>query len=124
MKSAYTDEEIDQFLSFIGIPEEYYTANCPRRDLDFLTALHSHMLSTVPYENLSLHYSKEKSISLDPHVLYQKIVLGGRGRGGYCMENSLLYMHMLRGLGFNTFTAGVRIRLREDGIPHGDYIGW
>lgn len=40
------------------------------------------------------------------------------------MENSIFYNHMLRGLGFNAYTAGVTIRKREGVTPVGNYIGW
>ena len=74
--------------------------------------------------NLTLHYSAEHRPSLDPQDLFQKIVANGRGRGGYCMEVSLLFMHMLRGLGFHTYTPGARVRNRIDGVPQGDFNGW
>jgi arylamine N-acetyltransferase len=51
-------------------------------------------------------------------------VLNKRGRGGYCMENAILYNHVLVGLGFDSYTAGVRTRLREGGVPNGDFPGW
>ncbi|KYG43303.1 hypothetical protein M433DRAFT_543459 [Acidomyces richmondensis BFW] len=100
-------------------------AKTRNKDLTFLIVLHNYMLSTVPYENRLLHYSKEKEICSDPKLYIKKnqknqkekekekrkkkTLLGSRGRGGYCTENSLLYMHMFRGLGFNTSTAGVCI---------------
>lgn len=124
MPSPYTEEQVSQFLTLIDIPSRYQVHNDPQRDISFLTALHTHMISTVPYENLSIHYSKSHTISLDPQVLFQKIVLDGRGRGGYCMENSLFFNLILRGLGFRAFPVGVRIRYRVDGVPQGDYIGW
>jgi hypothetical protein len=40
------------------------------------------------------------------------------------MEGNLLYNHILKAAGFNTYTAGVRIRPRTDGVPGGEYIGW
>ena len=46
------------------------------------------------------------------------------GRGGYCMENCIFFNHVLRALGFQVYMAGARIRLRVDGVPTGDYIGW
>ncbi len=140
MASVYTRRQLDQFLSHISIPEKYCLDHDPPRDLAFLTALHTHILATVPYENMTIHYSKTHTISLDPQVLFQKIVVDHRGRGGYCkykislyldcadvvpgMENSLFYNQILRGLGFRAYTVGVRIRHRTDGIPQGEYIGW
>jgi arylamine N-acetyltransferase len=91
--------------------------------LDYLTALHAHQIAAVPYENLTLHYSPTKEILLDPQVLFKKIVTDKRGRGGYCMEVAIFFNHVLRALGFNAYTAGVRIRYRENGVPKGPYIG-
>jgi arylamine N-acetyltransferase len=84
MASAYTVDQLDQFLAHIQISERHDLAKDPPRDLEFLTDLHTHMLSTVPYENLTIHYSKSHTISLDPQRLFEKIVLNKRGRGGYC----------------------------------------
>lgn len=124
MESVYDQSQLSQFLDHIQIPSEFRLENEPARDLAYLTCLHTHMLSTVPYENLTLHYSKTHTISLDPQHLFQKIVRDKRGRGGYCMENSLFYNQILRGLGFRVYTVGVRIRHRQDGVPQGPYIGW
>ena len=124
MEPVYTRDQLTQFLDHIQIPSKYQLDSNPDRDLAYLTALHTHMLSTVPYENLTLHYSKTHTISLEPQHLFQKIVVDNRGRGGYCMENSLFYNQMLRGLGFHAYTVGVRIRHRIDGVPQGEYIGW
>jgi arylamine N-acetyltransferase len=52
------------------------------------------------------------------------MVTDKRGRGGYCMENSIFFNHVLRALGFRVYTAGVRVRPRVDGVPAGDYLGW
>ena len=35
-----------------------------------------------------------------------------------------MFNHVLKGLGFEAYTAGVRIRLREGGVPAGDFVGW
>ena len=124
MPSLYTQEMLTEFLTYINIPVKFQLSNDPPRDKAFLDALHTHMLSTVPYENLTIHYSPTHTISLDPQILFQKIVTDRRGRGGYCMENSLFYNLILRSLGFRAFPVGVRIRHRVDGVPEGDYIGW
>ncbi|KAF1996017.1 arylamine N-acetyltransferase 2 [Amniculicola lignicola CBS 123094] len=124
MASAYTQSQISAYLSHIEIPPKYHLSANPPRDAAFLKALHIHTISTLPYENLSLHYNATHRNSLDPQDLYRKIVENNRGRGGYCMENSIFFNHILRGLGFLVYTAGVRIRLRENGVPGGDYVGW
>ena len=78
-----------------------------------------------PYENIDLHYSSGRSISLDPNVLYNKFITRGQTtkRGGYCMELSLFFLWMLRLYGFDAYPTGVRIRLRENGVPQGDFTG-
>ncbi|KAF7554112.1 hypothetical protein G7046_g6910 [Stylonectria norvegica] len=124
MAPVYTDAQVAQFLTLLQIPSEYYTDNAPILDLSFLTVLHTHMISTVPYDNLTLHYSDHRTVNLDPEALFRKIVSDGRGRGGYCMESSLLLTYMLRALGFQVYPVGVRVRLRVDGVPQGGYPGW
>ncbi|KAI1073639.1 cysteine proteinase [Whalleya microplaca] len=121
MTSAYTRDQVDQFLDYIQLPQELHHAP---PSLSFLKALHVHMLSAVPYENLSLHYSPSHTINTDPQHLFQRIVVSRRGRGGYCMEVALLYNQMLIALGFDVYTAGVRTRSRLEGVPQGDFPGW
>lgn len=122
MASAYTGEQIDGYLDYISIPSHFHRKANPTRNVEYLNALHTHHLSTIPYENLSLHYSKEHSVTLDPQKLYNKLL--NNGRGGYCMENSIFFNHILRGLGFQVYTAGARVRNRYGGIPQGDFMGW
>lgn len=124
MADVYSREQISQFLEYIDVPPKFRLENEPKCDYAFLKALHVHMITAIPYENLTLHYSTRRVIDLDPQVLFDKMVGDARGRGGYCMENSLLLLHMLRGLGFRVFPTGVKIRLREDGVPQGSFIGW
>lgn len=107
MQSAYTPTQLSHYLTRISLPNP---PSPPRLDLPFLTALHTHQLCTVPYENLSLHYSPDHTVRLDPQHLYRKLVTGGRGRGGYCMEIAVFFNHILRALGFEVYTAGARVR--------------
>ncbi|KAI9653653.1 MAG: N-terminal acetyltransferase [Bathelium mastoideum] len=122
MASAYSPEQIDRYLDYVSLPSEYRRSAKPALDLDFLSVLHTHQLSAIPYENLSIHYNPEHKNSLDPQDLYNKFTQNGRG--GYCMENSIFFNHVLTALGFNAYTAGARIRLRVNNIPEGNYIGW
>ena len=124
MTSSYSQEQLAQFLSYIDIPMIYHLENSPPQDITFLTTLVQYTISRVPYENLSLHYSPSHRILLEPQHLFQKIVGDARGRGGYCMENSLFFTQILRGLGFRAYPVGVRIRYRQDGVPQGDFRGW
>nr|CBL43285.1 TPA: arylamine N-acetyltransferase 1 [Botrytis cinerea] len=126
MASAYSPEQIDQYEEYISLPSKYRRRNNPALTLDYLTSLHIHQISSIPYENLLLHYSPSHSVSLDPQALFTKIITNARGRGGYCLEGSTFFNHVLRALGFQVYTAGVRIRRRSihDGVPRGDYIGW
>ncbi|KAK0635933.1 arylamine N-acetyltransferase 2 [Bombardia bombarda] len=123
--SAYSPAQLAEYLSYIGLPPSFHPSANPVLDLAYLTTLFTHQLTTVPYENLSIHYSPDHAINLEPQALFAKIVAARRGRGGYCMENSILFNHMLRALGFDVYTAGVRRRTRSpNGVPYGDYSGW
>ena len=123
MASAYTAEQMDRYQQFISLPERFRRAQKPSLDIDFLTALQTHQMSAIPYENLSIHYSKSHQISLEPQQLYEKF-LTKPGRGGYCMEVGIFYNHVLRFFGFQVYTAGARTRPRVNGIPQGEYLGW
>lgn len=121
MKPAYGQEQLDQFFDHVGFPQHL---RCQPPSLALLEALHIHTLSTLPYENLSIHYNPSHWIDLEPQHLFQKMIVHGRGRGGFCMEIAILYNHILRAIGFDAFTAGVRTRGRLQGVPRGDYPGW
>ncbi|OCK73694.1 cysteine proteinase [Lepidopterella palustris CBS 459.81] len=118
---AYTPHQLSTYLSHISLPPATHP---PSLTLPYLSRLLVHQLSAVPYENLSLHYSPVKRIDLSPAALYKKFITDGRGRGGYCMEVGIFFNHVLRGLGFEAYMTGVRIRPREGGVPGGSYMGW
>jgi hypothetical protein len=131
LSSAYTPEQVAEYLDLLNLPREFRsfqskygdkTAAAAAPTHDFLHALHVHQISTIPYENLSLHYSADRQVSIEPQHLFDKLVR--RRRGGYCMEISIFYNHMLRALGFQVYTAGVKIRLRRGVTPFGPYAGW
>ncbi|KAK7702731.1 hypothetical protein SLS57_011230 [Botryosphaeria dothidea] len=122
MDSFLTSGELERYFNHIGLPKAYRTGPKPPLDIAFLTALHTHHISTIPYENLSLHYAKDVNISLDVHVILEKFL--ANGRGGYCMEQNLFFNSVLRSLGFQVYLTGARPRVRSDGIPVGEYLGW
>ncbi|EME40322.1 hypothetical protein DOTSEDRAFT_56541 [Dothistroma septosporum NZE10] len=124
--SVFTEDEVNAFLSYIGLSptlhQQRYTGDV-QKDIHFLTQLVIHTISTIPYENLSIHYSPTHTVTIVPRDSYAKIVLRACGRGGYCMENSLLFNHILCDLNFPVYTAPCRPRTRVNGIPQGDYHG-
>lgn len=76
---------------------------------DFLASLIRFHLSSVPFENLSLHYSSHRSIFLSPTTIFNKIVKNHRG--GYCMEKTTLFSTVLRSLGYDVMTTGARVNV-------------
>ncbi|KAJ5979705.1 hypothetical protein N7481_007003 [Penicillium waksmanii] len=132
MISAYSQDQLSKYLTYIALPTEYeeYIENpssFPKTD-EALTALFRCQITRFPYDNLSVHYSTTNLANIDPQSIYAKF-LGPRGneptgRGGYCLECSILFHHVLLGLGFSVYLTGVRNRARIDGIPQGEFKGW
>jgi arylamine N-acetyltransferase len=120
--TSLTTDQLDRYLDKIGMPEQFHRSSQPERNAELLAALHIHHIAAFPYENLSLHYTKSVNISLDAQDLYKKFMRSGRG--GYCMENTILFNHILRAMGFRAYLTGARIRMRKDGVPQGPYTGW
>jgi len=86
LASAYSPAQIQQYEEYIALPHRFRQAANPALDAEYLTALHIHKISSVPYENLIPYYSTTHTVSLDPQVSFKKIVTDARERGGYCME--------------------------------------
>ena len=123
--SAYTKSQIIEYFDRIRFPEEWRFFDLDRVDARtagfYLNRLVEQHLVSVPFENLTLHYSQHRIINTDPRHVFNKIVCQP-GRGGYCMENNTLLHHVLLGLGFNVYMAGARvydaIKGRYDGFQH------
>lgn len=112
---TYTEEQLARYLERIGYRHDART-QASTDPLGCLTALQRHHMARVPFESLSLHYSRYRLLSLDPEDLFKKIV--DNRRGGYCMEVNAFFATVLRTLGFTLFCAGGRVR-----GPNG-YKGW
>lgn len=123
--SALSADQLEKYLEHIGLPrceDGKATAVQRKVNLPFLTQLLEHHICAVPYENLGMHYSQTKTISLDVQDLYAKCM--SNGRGGYCLEGTIFFNHVLRGLGFHAYIVGARARPRVNGVPKGDFTGW
>jgi N-hydroxyarylamine O-acetyltransferase len=64
--------------------------------LETLQRLHWYHSTTIPFENLDVLL--KKPIRIDVSSLVDKLVF--RGRGGYCLEQNLLFMAALQAMGF------------------------
>ncbi|KAF2478672.1 N-hydroxyarylamine O-acetyltransferase [Neohortaea acidophila] len=117
-RPRYTKDQLNAYFHMINLPPTHLKspilsnpslATSTQHALPLLKALVLHHLTTVPFENLSLHYSPRKTLSLDMHDLYAKIVGRNGHRGGYCMENNGLFGTVLRSLGFRVRNCAARV---------------
>ena len=112
----YSQEQVNTYLSYISFPVAKYKPVTPETarseyGLTYISALQKYQLSHVPFENLILHYSKERQVSLDKDDLFEKVVGAKNGRGGYCMENNKFFGTILRTMGFEIVPIGARVLL-------------
>lgn len=101
---------LDAYFARIG----YAGSRTPT--VDTLRALQLHHMLAVPFENLDVLLGRR--ISLDPAVIFQKIIRDRRG--GYCFEQNSLFRDVLRALGFTVTPFIARVRWRvpdETGTP-------
>ncbi len=80
---------------------------------DRLEALHRAQFFSIPFENFDILLDRE--ISLEPEVLFDKMVT--RPRGGYCFELNGLFLMALKSFGFDARPLLARVHL--SGIPSG-----
>lgn len=73
--------------------------------LEVLSALQSHHLFEIPFENLDIHYGTP--ILLDLDKVYHKVV--EKNRGGFCYELNGLFYELLRQLGFDVRMISARV---------------
>ncbi|UNI17781.1 hypothetical protein JDV02_004100 [Purpureocillium takamizusanense] len=128
-QSVYSDDQVAAWLRRISLPAQYAqyisTPSAIPKTEECLRILFRCQITTFPYENLTVHYSPTHRVDINPRSLYSKMMEPPHnGRGGYCMELSIFFHHMLRGLGFHVYMTGVRNRTRTDGEPRGEYQGW
>ena len=120
LRPRYDNGQISQYFEMIQLPEQHQKT----RSLDSLTALLQRHLCHVPFENLSIHYSPHHHVSLDPDLLFDKIVAREAGRGGYCMENNSFFGTMLRSLGYDLVPVGARVHEGVTSPGRDTYLGF
>ncbi|KAJ5674494.1 arylamine N-acetyltransferase 2 [Penicillium maclennaniae] len=111
--ASYSLEQLHRYFNRIGLPQVDRQSSVAQKDekvaLQFLELLQRYQLAAVPFENLILHYSAHRTISIDHEQVFDKIVNNASRRGGYCMENSTLFGTVLRTLGYNVTPVGGRV---------------
>lgn len=122
-RPTFTQDQLSKYFTHIKLPEAARTLSSDLQSQDaasqlsFLGTLTRHQLCAVPFENLDLHYSPVKGISLNSDHLFNKIVERNAGRGGYCMQNNSFFATVLRSLGYTVMSAGGRVSSALDGGP-------
>ncbi|KAJ3494652.1 hypothetical protein NLG97_g3941 [Lecanicillium saksenae] len=104
--SSYSTEQLARYFSLIALPNWKTLLGQDVRG--FFDQMIKCQLARISYNTLSLHYSTDKSGSLDPDVLFDKIV--DRDRGGYCFELNVFFLQVIRSLGFEAMAVGCRMR--------------
>jgi N-hydroxyarylamine O-acetyltransferase len=92
--------DLDAYFTRIG----YAGPRAPT--LATLHAIAAAHVQSIPFENLDVLLGR--GISLDPAVVFQKLVHDRRG--GYCFEQNSLLLHVLEALGFRAAPLSARVR--------------
>lgn len=136
-RPRYSSAELQEYFARIKLPQQYSespvlsdpaTTTTKQHGLPFLQALTRYHVCHVPFENLALHYSAHKTITLDPSDLYAHFVY--RRRGGRCMENNSFFGTVLRSLGYEVRNCGGRVARTMSPFPDvrrdqsATYDGW
>ena len=115
-RPRYRNTELRDYFECIKLPQKYLDsivlkdaaqARTKEHGLPLLGALTRYHACNVPFDNLVLHYSTHKTVTLDLAELYTKIVR--RRLGGRCMENNTFFGTVLRSLGYQVRNCGGRV---------------
>lgn len=119
-RPRYSPEQLQTYFERIKIPKRFLhspvftnpiLARTVEYGLSLAQALARYHVCSVPFENLELHYSADKHISLDAADLYLRFAKDGQryGRGGRCMENNTFFGIVLRSLGYEVRNCAARV---------------
>ncbi|KAJ5481105.1 hypothetical protein N7539_006999 [Penicillium diatomitis] len=115
-RTRYSNAELHAYFERIKLPQKYRDsivlkdptqALTKQHGLPLLVALTRHHTCNVPFENLVLHYTSHKAVTLDLTALFQKFVR--RQLGGRCMENNSFFATVLRSLGYEVRNCAGRV---------------
>ncbi len=77
--------------------------------LDTLAGLLAHHVIAIPFENFDP--LMRRPVSLDLAAITDKFLV--RRRGGYCYEHNVLFLHVLRALGFSVTGLAAAVQWRQ-----------
>ncbi|KAK7973310.1 hypothetical protein PG988_007444 [Apiospora saccharicola] len=132
-----SDGELREYFECIKLPQRYLDspvlkeaaqARTKEHGLPFLQALTRYHACTVTFDNLVLHYSAQKKVTLDQAELFNRIVR--QRRGGRCMEQNSFLATALRSIGFEVRNCGGRVARAMSPYPEvrrnqpTTYDGW
>ena len=105
----FTPAQIDAYLERLE-----YGGDCSvnKKTLDELIWLHQ---LHIPFETLDCH-DFDLEISLDPDVIYDKII--NRHRGGHCIEINSSFCRLLNSLGFDARPCLARVLFGNGEFTH------
>ena len=126
-RPTYTPGQLTKYVTRIFGPNYSLTDLEAEIKVDSLAALgrlQKRHLGHIPWGNISMHYSTHKTLSLEPDILYDKIV--ERGLGGYCMEVNSFFSIVLRSLGYDLYITGGRVSnwIERNGKDPNGFAGW
>jgi hypothetical protein len=127
LKTTYTDEQLEVYLKRIGYPgPDTDLLHDLRQRIEkdafaVLCDLQRRHLAAVPWGNSGLHYTQHHTISLNALSLFEKMV--ERRLDGYCMENTGIFLVVLRSLGYLVYATGGRVsHAAAKGVDNGLYL--
>ncbi|KAG0280356.1 N-terminal acetyltransferase [Linnemannia gamsii] len=102
----FTRAQIFGILDRINFPLSHLPPNTlPAPTLATLQELQTRLVTTVPFETLSLRTTASRGVDLSLEGIYDRVVV--QKRGGWCFSLNRLGFELLVGLGFRTqFTIG------------------
>ena len=140
-RPRYGKDQLHTYFQRIKLPQIWLDspvlsdpslASTKEHGLPLVHALTRYHAANVAFENLELHYSAHKTISLNMDDLYAKFAQRGLkyGRGGRCMENNGFFGTVLRSLGYDVRNCAGRVSRMMSPLQHvhkeqgHTYDGW
>lgn len=140
----FTPSQMQAYFRRIGLPRKYLdspvlapgpaglaAARTVEHGLPFLHALTLYHMCSITFDNLVLHYSPHRTVTLDQQSLFDKLVnTSTGGGGGRCMEQNSFLATALRSLGFEVRNVAGRVSRAMSPYPDvrrdqaATYDGW